>query len=136
MADRGSTIEKARKLRKLSRRQLAELTGVAERTIQRIETGETNESSKFEILEHELAAELRVVSRDAPSAGPSLADAEDVELLGELARRLAQRRGSAKPDNPYRAESTLGGDLVEFLTADAPSAQRAKKSPRPAANEG
>lgn len=87
-ATRGDRIRTTRELRGLSRDQLATATGVNSKTIARIERGEVTNSPSAPILERHLG--IPHTAEEPPA--PSLHDISDLDLIAELARRLAARR--------------------------------------------
>jgi len=126
---RGELLRRARNLRRISRRELAELTGVGARTIGRIETGNAGDNTRStEVLERALAPELATITDAPPAPSGRLDQFSDLDLLAELGRRLEERRRQAEaaPTPP----AGHGGAGVEVgRTADAPSARRAAATP-------
>jgi transcriptional regulator with XRE-family HTH domain len=120
---RGDRIRRARELRRLSREELAAQTGVNAKTIARIEREEVGSSPNLTVLEQHLD-----LTPEASPAGPaSLSSIDDLDLIAELARRLAARR-ERNPDNPAK----LGPEgHFAWYTADAPFPE-----PGPAATPG
>lgn len=121
VTERGEALRRARDLRRLSRRQLAEITGVGARTIQRIEQGEASQSARsIEVLEQELAPELRRLSL---ADGQRALDGFTVnELLAEVSRRYAELE--ARTQRLPTVTPSDGDDIIEWRTDDAPSGQR------------
>ena len=107
-ATRGDRIRAERERRRLSRDDLAAHTGVNAKTIARIERGEVTTSPNTAILEHHLG-----IHHD-DTARPTLADVDDLDLIAELARRLAARR------NPEAPESLGPEGYFRWYTRDAP----------------
>lgn len=124
--DRGSSIRRARKARRLSIDELAKLTGVSARTIGRVERGEVEKPHSLEVLEAELKAELDqyAAERGSPSASdPPLSQATFMQALAhlahlhaELSADLAEAIRLGQPVDPT--------DVREWRTEDAPSAKR------------
>lgn len=134
---RGELIRRARDLRRISRADLAKLTGVGARTITRIENGNVSDKARsVAALEHELAAELAQLSGGETPARSSvtLDEATDLDLLTTLGQRLAEQSRriadleaqlSADPnaDDDRPRVGPPGGVPMHFLAADAPSAR-------------
>lgn len=88
---RGDRIRRARDLRRLSRDELAATTGVNPKTIARIERGEVSTSPSIAILEDH----LNITPEPASHHTTALRDVNDLDLIAELARRLAARRATS-----------------------------------------
>jgi transcriptional regulator with XRE-family HTH domain len=92
-ATRGDRIRAERERRRLSRDDLAHHTGVNAKTIARIERGEVTTSPNTPALEDYLG-----ITQPATPERPNLADVDDLDLIAELARRLAIRRDPSAPE--------------------------------------
>lgn len=127
MAYDGREIRQARQRARLTQRQLAERIGGSERAVTRWERdgvpdGAHNLAALEEVLQlgpaaHPAAAEPPLAAEEIKAA---LKQADDLELLAEMAQRLAERHSS---------KSTHVGPpgRVKWQSADAPSARRAKE---------
>jgi transcriptional regulator with XRE-family HTH domain len=106
-------IRRRRELKGLSQAELARRLNLSRRAITNWETGSSEpRGANLRALERELG--------DAPTPAIALADASDIELLGELARRLATaQRTHASSDGPP--------ERFKWSTADAPTARRNKE---------
>src|SRR5690606_12666078 len=99
---RGDRIRAERERRGLTREQLAEATGVNAKTIARIERGEVSSSPSTARLETHLGIPHPGAAHPPPK--PSLADVSDLDLIAELARRLAERRADNSPGPHFGPE--------------------------------
>lgn len=133
---RGEAIRRARRMRRWSIRQLAEASGVGERTIGRLERGEGNEDTALtiEALERALAPELRRIEEgDAldeadldQGPGPGLKVATTMELFAELAARYAALEAQIREvGGPIPSDGPRG--RIAWPKSGAPSARRPKK---------
>lgn len=140
MSDRGAAIRKARRKRRWSTKDLAEATGVSDRTIGRIERGEVKDSPNIETLEAELRPELEQLARDAAQAAAGdIGAASFLQALAHLGSLHADVTGENEELRRENAElrrelADLGGvdpddDVEVFHTKDAPSAQRTNGNP-------
>jgi transcriptional regulator with XRE-family HTH domain len=109
----------------MSQRDLAEATGVGERTIVRIETGKAEGSPSLAVLEDFLSVAAPAIAAatadDTPRPTPvaeALMHADDLELLAEIARRMAARRNQDGDTPP------LPAGQYTLYTRDMPSSQR------------
>jgi transcriptional regulator with XRE-family HTH domain len=98
---RGERLRRARVRRRLSRRELADTLQIDPKTIARIERDQVHRSPNIERLEEYLHDYLDDPTTETaeptpdiapPDPGPTLAEAHDLQLVAELARRLAARR--------------------------------------------
>jgi transcriptional regulator with XRE-family HTH domain len=125
---RGERVQRARNLRRMSQKDLAEATGVGERTIVRIESGRAEGSPSLAVLEEFLRivtpTAVAPAGNDEPRPSPiaeALMRADDLELLAELARRMAARRAQEGDTPP------LPAGQYTLYTRDMPSSQRAQE---------
>jgi transcriptional regulator with XRE-family HTH domain len=123
---RGEHLRRARERRRLSRRELAEILQIDPKTVARIERGQVHRSPNIERLEEYLHDSLtdepaKTVETAEPTPdiapadlGPRLGEAHDLELVAELARRLASRREADEPIHPGQT------GYFRWYTEDAP----------------
>lgn len=124
--ERGEALRRARDLRRISRRELAEITGVGARTISRIETGKAGDNARsIEALEQELAPELHRITGGS-DRGKTLASFTYHELLAELSHRYAELE--ARLQQVPTPRTTSDDEVVEWSTMDAPSGRLARES--------
>jgi transcriptional regulator with XRE-family HTH domain len=116
---RGERLRRARERRRLSRQQLADILNIGLTTVKRIERDQVHNSRNVALLEDYLKDYLNDTPAEstpdiAPThPGPTLTEAADLELVAELARRLASRRENDEPTHPgttgvYRWPTTAG----------------------------
>jgi transcriptional regulator with XRE-family HTH domain len=109
-------IRRRRQTKGLSQAGLAQRLNLSRRAITNWETGGAEpRGSNLRALERELG--------DAPTPAIALTDASDIELLGELARRLSTAQRAQSP-------ATADGppERYKWAAADAPTARRAKEA--------
>ena len=92
-ATRGDRIRVERELLRQSREQVGAATGVNPKTIARVERGEVASSPSIPILEDYLG----IPRGGTHPERPNLQDIDDLDLIAELARRLAARRDPTAP---------------------------------------
>lgn len=128
---RGQRILRARDLRRLSRRDVADATGVSERTIQRIEKDDVRNSRALAVLESYLGLDEAqpVADTDLPKPRPTL-DPDTIEaaiqqadflaLMAEIARRYARAT---------HQETGLAGvpERFKWYLTEAPTARRSRE---------
>lgn len=137
MTTRGGRIKAARqRLRpRVTQLDMANATGVGLRTIGRIEAGEAEDSPSLDVLEAYLGIageepaerEGKVTAHlglsasvtGEPADNPRIRDATPMELLAELAARIAHLERQAGRPKP-----ALPQERVRWYTEDAPSANR------------
>lgn len=142
MSERGAAIRKARNKRRWSTKDLAEATGVSDRTIGRIERGEVTDSRRIDLLEAELKPELEQLAREiANTEAGGIAGTSFLQALAHLGSLHADITGENEELRRENAElrrevAALGGadpddddDVEVFHTKDAPSAQRTRGNP-------
>lgn len=120
---RGERLRRARERRRLSRRQLADILKIGPTTVKRIEHDQVRNSPNVALLEDYLKEYLEdkppadtksTPDITPPDPGPRLRTADDLELVAELARRLAARRASDEPAQPRPTGH------FRWYTSDAP----------------
>jgi transcriptional regulator with XRE-family HTH domain len=85
----GDRIRAAREAAGLSQEELAQRTGVSQRTLGNWERGVSSPRSRLGSLERVLGVHLR--DEDTDHGGVSLRNATDTEVVADLAHRLADR---------------------------------------------
>lgn len=102
-----------------SQTQLADALGVSRRAVTNWETGKADpRGSHLRALERILG--------DAPAPEVTLADASDVELIAEFARRLS--RNTRSDQAPNRTVTEAANERISWPKSAAPTARRAKEA--------
>lgn len=116
MITRGQRIRRERERRRLSREELAKATGVALRTIGRIEKDDSPGSPNIAVLENWLGLGEQPTSETADADGTDrervLREIDDVTFWHEAARRAIR--------NAAHARLPLPAEDLDFFTEDAP----------------
>lgn len=102
----GEQIRTARDAAGMTQQELATQLGVTLRTVGNWERGENIPRNREPLLRRILAAHLQ----GNGSRSPGLEDATDMELLAEVARRMARAEAKAKPASQDRAPLNLEQD--------------------------
>ncbi|MCW2905159.1 MAG: hypothetical protein JWO67_7424 [Streptosporangiaceae bacterium] len=116
MVTRGQRIRRERERRRLSREELAKITGVGERTIGRIEKDDSPGSPNIAVLEGWLGIGEQSASEpvgvDEADRERVLREIDDVAFWNEATRRAIRNAAHARP--------LLPSEDLDFFTEDAP----------------
>lgn len=124
MVTRGERIRHKRRVRGLSQQELGEAVGISDRTIGRIELGQTADPITIDRVEEYLGLSAETPTR---TTSPTLEKASDAELAFEVYRRLKRLQDvGAPPAAAPPAGAVTDPDLI--LGPPAPQTGQTKES--------
>jgi transcriptional regulator with XRE-family HTH domain len=106
---RGERIRRARRIKGLSQQEVAEAVGISDRTVGRIELGQTADPITIDRVEAFLGLADETPTR---TASPSLNKATDAELAFEVYRRLRNLAAEDVAEGPLPDDATVDPELI------------------------
>lgn len=106
---RGERIRRKRRLKGLSQQDVAEAVGISDRTVGRIELGQTADPITIDRVEEYLGLNEETPTR---TTSPTLDKASDAELAFEVYRRLKRLQDADAVDGPLPDEAVADPDAI------------------------